>query len=772
VRTLVAAYPLTEADATRLVAYLMQRAEGNPFYAGEILRSLVEAGTLWLTGDGWALADLTQVPVPPLLRQVLDDRVGRLGEPAAQLLAIVAVIGQEVPLELWEQVAQVDDETLLTVIERSVAASLLAESQDGRGVRFVHALIREALYEGISAIRRRRLHLRAAETLADRADADPDAIAYHFQRAGDERAVTWLVRAGERAQRANAWLTAADRFETALGLLEARGAGASERGWLRYRLAVLRRFDNAAPSLALLEEAERLAVEAEDRVLGAFVQVLRGYLYCQAGEPLRGLPELEAGVDAVEALPREELARAEVQASVDWTIGRGTLAMHTATTGYLVKARRMAERFLATANQRALPHVPRAMYGDAYNSLGFAWSHLGDAEKAREAYERCIAIYRSLEHHTHVGNVLRQIVQHVLLPYRTEAVVERRQLIADAEAEWVRARGVRASLSPRISDLPLMVAEGRSWPEARDLAREVSTAQVSQLAVQQTGRGMLVILLDEQGEWEELRTLLTAWLPEGPETPFGSRPYAPMLTLQRAGAQMALATGELDTARRWIEAYDSSLAQSGGGRERSEGQTLWSQYYRATGDAVRALQHAEHALALATEPRQPRALILAHRLLGELCTAAARFDDAANHLRASADLAERCALYYQHALTLIALAELHAVLHERDAVLPLLDEARAILTPLEAKPALARAAILADRLAYRSSPVPTYPAGLTAREVEVLRLIAAGRSNREIAAALFISERTVNRHITNLYTKIDAHSKADATAYALRHHLA
>ena len=55
---------------------------------------------------------------------------------------------------------------------------------------------------------------------------------------------------------------------------------------------------------------------------------------------------------------------------------------------------------------------------------------------------------------------------------------------------------------------------------------------------------------------------------------------------------------------------------------------------------------------------------------------------------------------------------------------------------------------------------------------EVLRLIAAGRSNREIAAALGVSPRTVERHIENLYRKIDAHSKADATAFAFRHHLA
>ena len=70
-----------------------------------------------------------------------------------------------------------------------------------------------------------------------------------------------------------------------------------------------------------------------------------------------------------------------------------------------------------------------------------------------------------------------------------------------------------------------------------------------------------------------------------------------------------------------------------------------------------------------------------------------------------------------------------------------------------------------------ATPAPAYPAGLTAREVEVLRLVAAGRSNRAIAAALSLSVRTVERHIANILRKIDAHSKAEATAYAFRHGL-
>jgi len=64
------------------------------------------------------------------------------------------------------------------------------------------------------------------------------------------------------------------------------------------------------------------------------------------------------------------------------------------------------------------------------------------------------------------------------------------------------------------------------------------------------------------------------------------------------------------------------------------------------------------------------------------------------------------------------------------------------------------------------------PSGLTRREIQVLRLIAAGRSNREIAGELVLSERTVARHITNIYGKIGVHGKSEATAYAIRHDLA
>lgn len=82
-----------------------------------------------------------------------------------------------------------------------------------------------------------------------------------------------------------------------------------------------------------------------------------------------------------------------------------------------------------------------------------------------------------------------------------------------------------------------------------------------------------------------------------------------------------------------------------------------------------------------------------------------------------------------------------------------------------------RSANLEELIPQHEDEKPRSAAGLTDREIEVLRLIASGVANREIAARLFLSVRTVERHITNIYAKIGANGKADATAFAIRHEL-
>jgi len=102
----------------------------------------------------------------------------------------------------------------------------------------------------------------------------------------------------------------------------------------------------------------------------------------------------------------------------------------------------------------------------------------------------------------------------------------------------------------------------------------------------------------------------------------------------------------------------------------------------------------------------------------------------------------------------------------------LLDQVVAVCAPLEARPALARADALTARLTSMPPPSPAYPAGLTAREVEVLRLVAEGLTDAQVAERLYLSPRTITTHLTSIYTKLGVASRLAAARFASEHRLA
>jgi DNA-binding CsgD family transcriptional regulator len=104
-------------------------------------------------------------------------------------------------------------------------------------------------------------------------------------------------------------------------------------------------------------------------------------------------------------------------------------------------------------------------------------------------------------------------------------------------------------------------------------------------------------------------------------------------------------------------------------------------------------------------------------------------------------------------------------LGDTDAAEMEFDAARWIFQQLGARPDLARVEALSRTVR------PSAAGGLSAREIQVLRLVAAGKTNRHIASQLFISERTVERHLSNIFNKLDLSSRAAATAYAYEHQL-
>jgi DNA-binding CsgD family transcriptional regulator len=769
VRALVGGrYPLLPADGVRMVAHLQAHAEGNPFYLGELVRALEEGGLLRPAAEGWALGDLALVRVPPFLQQVVEGRLARLGEGVRGLLDVAAVIGQEVPLALWRTVSGAEEDTLLHVVEHAVAAHLLAETADGGGVRFTHALIREALYEGLLTRRRRDWHRRAAEALIAAPQSDPDAVAHHFHQAGDVRTIAWLFRAGERAWRTWAWASAADRYEAALALLPEEKGEAERRDWLLLRLAALRRHADPDRGVAYLDEADRLATATADAPLAALTGFVRGHLHGLAGDPARAVAEVAAGVAALEALETDGNARLSTLAeAVGLARGgeRGTLANWLVAVGRFAEARAMGERVLAEVPAPAMTGRSMIPYLDAYLAMVSACALLGDPGAARHALGRAHDLYRAIGHHFNLGVLARIGLRYVALPYYTDDLSWRCQLADEIVAADRRGDGVIPNDYPqRAHTLPLLLLEGH-WDEAEALGRTVDPATHRGLYrdVIAPGLGELAQVRGELAiSWQFIRTALPVGTDTRPESVY----WVGSLALHYLAVTLATEAADFPAARIWLAAADRWLAWSSAVHGRAEGALAHAAYYRAAGDLEQARQHAQAALAHATAPRQPLALLAAHRTLGEVDTAAGRHTEAMVHLDAAHALADACAAPYERALTLLALAELRLARADKAGAHAALAEARALLEPLDARPALARAAALSARLDAAR------PNGLSRREVEVLRLLATGRSNRTIAAALYLSPGTVQRHVANAYLKIGAHNRAEATAYALRHRLA
>jgi DNA-binding CsgD family transcriptional regulator len=669
-----------------------------------------------------------------------------------------------VPLAPWAAVAEREEEVLIAAAEQAAAAHLVVVPRDGTRVQFAHALFREALYDGILPLRRRSLHRRAGERLAAERDPDPDAVAYQLLQAGDDRAAPWLVAAGTRARHAFALATAIDRYERALALMARDEAAPGERGWVAYLLAVTCYYAAPARGISLLTTVIGDAARAGDRTLEALARFQRGLIRSAELTP-GALDEMAAAVRVLDAQPPGEIARIRHHLDSRYSpdSDRAAVARELALVGRFAEALPLAERLVADG-QDPLGEP----YADGAWTLGLRAAVRGEAAVAGRWLAQAHAAWCAIGN----GSAALGVIADELVALLAFAADEPEALAwVDAEAARIGAT-VRESGLAHYADLvmlPLRIVRGE-WRDVE--ARHPPAAGADDSPSLLAPGPFLAPLPRYLGDRAAVRRYVAALLPLGARTEPGDMWFIAATVLQRVSAGAALDAGDLPAAKDWLEAHDRWLAWAGAVLGRAEGQLGWAAYHRAAGDATAAREHAEVAIALAAAPRQPLALLAAHRLLGELDTAAGRHPEAAKQLSTALALAAACGAPYERALSLLALAELRTAEGQCEAAGAALAEAQAILAPLGAAPALARADSLATRLAA-GPPTPTtaYPASLTAREVAVLRLIAAGRTNREIAALLHLSPNTVLHHVTHILNKTGAENRAAAVAFALRHGL-
>jgi DNA-binding SARP family transcriptional activator/tetratricopeptide (TPR) repeat protein len=226
VAELVAALGVPGAEPA-FVHALHGETEGNPFFIEEVVRHLRE-GDHDLRSD----VSLTEAGVPDGVREVTARRLRRLCTESRQALQVAAVIGREFDYDVLEAVAPLHDDALVSALDEGVEARVLREAGPVGRYAFSHALVRATLYDGLSQLRRARLHGRVGEAISRLRSADLDPylpqLAHHFAQAAPveqpERAIDFALAAARRADRLLAWEEAAQHYRAALRARELAGA--------------------------------------------------------------------------------------------------------------------------------------------------------------------------------------------------------------------------------------------------------------------------------------------------------------------------------------------------------------------------------------------------------------------------------------------------------------------------------------------------------------------------------------------------------------------
>ena len=758
-------YELSTTDEDRLVSYLEWWGHGIPLYLIELLQTLEDEGGLLQSDCHWELQSLDQLHVPLLIRQLIHGRVTQLEPSTRNVVEIAAVIGHDVPLWLWRRVSEATNDLFAEAFDYVMRANILEESLGSMALKFHHALVREAIYAGIPLLQRQEWHRQVAEALDESGSVEPETIAYHFQQAGDPKAVEWFIRAGRQFERV-AWATAADCLGSASELMDEYGGELEDRIWLLIRRAQLMRLANPRLSLAILEEAAVMAEAANDELLRAYVRLHYGHIRGLVGELRLGLEDLQAGVTVLDAHDAE---RSDYhKPSAPGAVATIWLDVDTQIVAISAVVGRVAE---ALAHAQAVIDRTGEEYPGAAWARGMALALAGEPLKANDAFALTLDLLRNASDYPNLVTILLIQLESVQLPYFADDLLERRRIADEAESAWKRSGLALGNLSPRLARLNLLYIEG-SWTEARELARTVVDSEGERTIVHVASIIVQAQMSAAQGKTEEAWEAIQEFLPDGVQSMPGDENFTDAQTMQVLSASLCLDVGDFEGARAWTEAHARWLGWSGAVLGKASGQLLWARLFQAEYDIPRARHHARQAVEFASDPRQPLTLLTALRTLGQIECMDAQYESARAHLQEALALSTACMAPYERALTLVALAKLEQEGGDREQAHAFLDEAREISVGLGAAPSLARIDRVRASLTA-SGPEDTAPVGadLSPREIDVLCLVAAGQSNREIAVDLKISTRTAERHITNIYNKLGISSRAEAIAFAHRHQI-
>jgi DNA-binding NarL/FixJ family response regulator len=741
---------------------LHSHSEGNPFFAEELLDGWIEADALIQKHNRWMAVTPLDHALPPSIIGALWQRFERLSAQCIDHLRVAAIIGRTFDLSLLAAVQEQDVEVVEADVLEAVRARLIRTDQAGI-LTFTHDKIRECLYTEVSTSRCRRLHGAIGNLLEAQYGQKQTmnvhqlaALAFHFVHSNDQqRGIDYSLCAAVQALQMAAAEEALSHFRAALGLL-------SEED--RRRGDVLLRLGEAALMAGQEDEAERAYTAAQDwlRAEGdreALSKAIHGL-----GQACWRQDKRVAARTAFEqalALLGDRLCAEAVEVLTDlsllFTIYMGqqeegmayaqralVIAKLLGDTRLQERARRiMAENLslrgedLAAAVQfleQVLVHTQTngdlSEAAECCLNLAVASYWMADMRRSHEASAQCLTLVERC----------RQL-HHLRTTYTWLA------LLHASQGRWREAEQMVERAHPLVDHLPspmlaaflhqihgFLAYQQEAYPLAE---RELQTALAMAEQDRHMGLGMLMfypgllgLVQATIGKREEAWASMARVEGHLDRLPEGILPTAPLLICLTLSA---LALGDHESATRF---YPALLTFSG--------QHYW---------------------------------FLVDRVLGMIALHDERWEAAAEHLAAAEAIARREELRPELARTLMAQARLEVARGGQGSATraaELFRQALALLEELDISTSASYVRQQLRTLAHQardplSSPLP---ANLTQREAAVLKLVAQGKSNGQIAQELGLSEKTVTNHLTHIFNKTACDNRVAATTFAIHHGLA
>ena len=766
-----------ELDAG-LIESIHARAGGNAFFAEELLAAAGEDG---------------RSELPATLRDVLLARVAGLAEPTQEFLRIASAAGQRVDPALLAAAAHIDEGTLYDALRECVGRQVLVPDPTTGVERYAfrHALLQEAIYDDLLPGERTRLHSAFARTLEARTTGDAShaaELAYHWYAAHDlPRALEAAVVAGQAAKARYAFPEAVAQFERAIDLWDqvpdAEARAGRDRVALLATLAGVARYTEPGRAVTHIQAAISLLDPVADPVRSGLLYERLGRYAWVAGQ---GDLANEAYWTAVRLTPPEPPSAARARAIAG-------LAQILTLGGRFTEAMALADDAMVIAEAVGA----REIAGHARNTRGSSRAMNGEVDAGIADILEAKVIAEEVGVVDDIGRAYANWTWVLDTTGRLEAAIEAAEAGIEATARLGLMRFFGVHMLCGVADGLFRLGRWDESARAVRRAEEVGPFGINEILVQELlGRHAVV-----RGRFTEaadrLRPLglLAA---RANDIQFINPVEASLAELalwqgrpDEALARLVPAIGQIDFSPevRIAELYALALRAAADAAEVARARRVDADEAAAVaaGEQVLAAIRRRHA---EVQAERPVFLSLSSSWLA-LCEAEAtrlsRTPDVEAWLAVSATWEEQDRPYLvAYARWREAEARL-AARGDRGLAAEALRAAHEIATRLGAEPLDREVTTLAGRARLSleidrseddehgeegavSTAVDDDAArlGLTAREREVLALLALGRTNRQIADELFISVNTAGVHVSNILGKLGVSGRGEAAAVAYR----